>query len=643
MAAATLRDFLVSVGYSVDATSEKRLLDGLAVTAAKIFALSAAAAVAKATVTASLSKMAEAMEELYYSSQRTGAAVESIQALGYAAGQTGSSAASAKASLEALGRFMRSNPGAGGFLQSMGLRPDQIHDAGSAMRGLAQQFRQMPEYMAIARGGTLGIDYNTILAMRNGEIERYEAEFGRFARAVGLDSNKAAASAHGFMVALRSVGAAVDVLLQKFTASLTPRLTVDIERFRNMLVSHMGDIVAIMERAAHFVLNVADGIAVLVVRAVELNDQTGGLITTFAALLTAWKVLSAGILMSPLGLMIAAISGILMLFDDYRTWKEGGVSAIDWSKWDKTIQGMFSGLEKVATTINDAIKNTIGWQSTFAGLALFVATNWVTSMLGSIGKVSESLLGVTGRFSVLARLAGLGGLIYGLWPGSTQTQEQENVGLGRPPNAGPMYHADGRADHGWSSEVVKFFTGRGWSLAQASGIAANLEAESSYDPNRPGDGGAAYGIAQWHPDRQAAIAARFGKRVQDMGFEEQLEAVNWELRHGAASEQRAGMMLGATDEAGAAGSIVSYGYERPKDQEGAAVSRAARAREIFKEFQSTALAPNAAGSGNVTLNQQTEITVHGATDPHATASAVGQEVDRANRQVQRNMQGGAAR
>ncbi|MEB2544080.1 phage tail tip lysozyme [Burkholderia cenocepacia] len=44
----------------------------------------------------------------------------------------------------------------------------------------------------------------------------------------------------------------------------------------------------------------------------------------------------------------------------------------------------------------------------------------------------------------------------------------------------------------------------GWSQAAASGIAANLWRESGFDPNAVGDNGNAFGVAQWHGDRQEA-------------------------------------------------------------------------------------------------------------------------------------------
>jgi len=87
------------------------------------------------------------------------------------------------------------------------------------------------------------------------------------------------------------------------------------------------------------------------------------------------------------------------------------------------------------------------------------------------------------------------------------------------------------------SVALSYFQSKGWSPEQAAGIVDNLERESSLIPNHYGHGdeakGApkeAYGLAQWHRDRIAALeAAGFNPRGSS---EEQMEAINYELTRG---------------------------------------------------------------------------------------------------------------
>src|ERR1700743_2762776 len=88
-------------------------------------------------------------------------------------------------------------------------------------------------------------------------------------------------------------------------------------------------------------------------------------------------------------------------------------------------------------------------------------------------------------------------------------------------------------------EAMQFFKESGWAPHQAAGIVANLVAESSMKENLPGDGGQAFGLAQWHADRRAVFAQQFGHSMYNSTFREQLQFVNYELLEG--NERAAGI------------------------------------------------------------------------------------------------------
>lgn len=111
-------------------------------------------------------------------------------------------------------------------------------------------------------------------------------------------------------------------------------------------------------------------------------------------------------------------------------------------------------------------------------------------------------------------------------------------------------------------KATKFFEGKGWTKEQAAGIVGNLITESGLNPKISGDGGKAYGIAQWHPDRQLEFKKKYGKDIKDSTLEEQMDFVDWELRGG--TEQKAGKSLMKAKTASDAARIVAHKYERPK-------------------------------------------------------------------------------
>ncbi|MEN6629817.1 MAG: phage tail tip lysozyme [Sulfuricella sp.] len=165
-----------------------------------------------------------------------------------------------------------------------------------------------------------------------------------------------------------------------------------------------------------------------------------------------------------------------------------------------------------------------------------------------------------------------------------------------------------------SKSAYSTIRGFGWSHEQAAGILANLNAESGMNPGAVGDNGKAYGIAQWHPDRQAAFAKWSGKDIRKSTLEEQLAFMNYELTQGA--EQKAGALLRATKNAQAAGEVMSRHYERPLAADAEASKR---------------------GAAAVQISQTTQITVAGG-DPIATGRAVAGEQNRVNVAMARNMQ-----
>lgn len=114
-------------------------------------------------------------------------------------------------------------------------------------------------------------------------------------------------------------------------------------------------------------------------------------------------------------------------------------------------------------------------------------------------------------------------------------------------------------EQGNAQEALDFFVSKGWTQAQAAGIVGNLITESRLKTDAIGDNGQAYGIAQWHPDRQQTFQQLYGKPIQQSNFKEQLDYINWELNH---TEKKAGAALRTASTADQAAALVDKLYER---------------------------------------------------------------------------------
>lgn len=114
---------------------------------------------------------------------------------------------------------------------------------------------------------------------------------------------------------------------------------------------------------------------------------------------------------------------------------------------------------------------------------------------------------------------------------------------------------------GSATTALKFFTNKGWTPEQAAGIVGNLQAESgaNLQVDIVGDNGQAYGIAQWHPPRQATFRKTIGKDIVGSSLQDQLAFVDWELNN---TESNAGRQLKTAKTAEEAAWIMDEYYER---------------------------------------------------------------------------------
>ena len=125
--------------------------------------------------------------------------------------------------------------------------------------------------------------------------------------------------------------------------------------------------------------------------------------------------------------------------------------------------------------------------------------------------------------------------------------------------------------------IAETFCGHGWPIVDGYGVAANAFNKSSFDPDAEGDHRTAYGLFQWHGDRQTQFKQVFGKDLRDAPAEDQIKFVDWELRN---SERKAGDALKAAKTARDAGEAFCRLYERA-GAPGQAEKRGALAQQWF--------------------------------------------------------------
>lgn len=402
MNAETIKDFLVSLGFSVDDAGAKKFGSVLAGTTANVIKMGLAVEGAALSVVAFTAKIASGLDNLYWASQRTGATVQGIQSIGYAVSQVGGSVDAARSSLESLSRFIRNNPGAEGFLNRLGV---QTRDASGNMRdmaaiftGVGQKLSGMPYYRANQYAQMLGIDENTLMAMRRG-VGDFSGQYSAMAKAIGFNADEAALSSNRFMTSLKSLGEMAGMARDKIGSNLADGLAGQIDNLRKKIIENFPKIEVTITKVIKGILwlgeivgrvafRIVDGVGDIIEWWGKLDAETKTLIEVIGGLVVAMRILNSTFWMSPIGLITGLIVALGLLWEDYKTWKEGGNSLIDWEKWQPAIDKAKDAITWLRDHLLELKDGVGGWQKSLEILGTFIAGVWVSKVLGAFGKIS---------------------------------------------------------------------------------------------------------------------------------------------------------------------------------------------------------------------------------------------------------------
>ncbi|NIF20258.1 lytic transglycosylase domain-containing protein [Candidatus Pantoea multigeneris] len=412
MNADTIKDFMISLGFQVDGAGAKKFESVILGATLNVVKLGSAVEATALSVVAFTAKIASGLDNLYWAGQRSGATVAGIQALGYAASQTGSSVEAARSSLEGLARFVRNSPGAEGFLNRLGVQTrdasGRMRDMSSIFSGVGQQLSKMPYYRANQYAQMLGIDENTLMAMRRG-MGQFSGQYTQMAQAIGYNADAAAVSSNKFMTSLRSFGQMAGMARDKIGSSLANGLSGSIDNLRKQIIDNFPKIEQTITAGVKGILWLADAISRLVYRLFEaaqdiqtwwrgLDSSTQKLIATVGGLVVAWRILNSAFLASPLGIVTLLIGSLALLYDDYKTWKEGGKSLIDWSTWEPGINAAKGALDWFTDKLNKLNNGTLDWKATLKSLSDFMKGDWSQVINEAINYVNSKFNGFFSDF-----------------------------------------------------------------------------------------------------------------------------------------------------------------------------------------------------------------------------------------------------
>jgi hypothetical protein len=640
-----IKKFLVTLGFKTDESALKKFGDGIDRATKSVFLLATAVSATATTVAIGVERFAANMEKLYFAAYRTGTSATHIKAFERTIQDFGGTAEGAMSAIEGLTTFLRNNPAGGSgminqWLAGVGkhLTGDKAVDLASIGELFAKNTREGNARLNDQLASQWGISSETALQIQMaGFGDRQQATAKRL-EAAGFA--KATDDAKNFMRALRETGDWLTIIGAKVGDVLLTKLGFSMGKLNEYLAKN-GD--AIADKIVHGVevfihlLEVMAPIVMAIIHAFEWLDKvTGGLSTTIIGVMALMSAFGGFKILSGIWKVGEALFGLVTGYRAIGTAAEaaataaraaaaaehfGRANALGNEVLAHEARALAAGteaevIEAMASSRVAAAEATAARQ---AGKAALIPR---VGRLAAAGALASKLSGIGTAVWLGYEL---GDTINDLFPNGPLAKAGEGVSRGVD-----WYRDKVNAKQGYAgADPAQMLAAMGWSKEQSAGILANLQVESAsanlnpdaYGAASKGEGrgmpGEAYGIAQWHKDRQANFAKVFpGRDIHGSSREEQLQFVDWELRH---SENRAGDAIRQSANARESANFMNSLYERSTDRSSL---RGDKAEGLMGR--------------SVHMDVKTDIHIGHADD--STAREIQRVVDNTHREAQRALQ-----
>lgn len=472
MAAETIKEFLVGLGFKVDQAGLSRFASGLASASAKAMALGAAVTAAAGAIVMGVKNIAEGYDELDRLAETYRTTAAEMDAFIDTAQILGVSNEKAKDSLKALdAAIVDTSMGMGRAKQVFEELGIEVTNADGSLKSTTAVMGELVTTLdKVERGKRvrvlerLGLDPATMrvfgkdFAGFNADLQQVASDLEAIDKSVGFDFDSAVKGSKEFMLSWRAMGHEIEKWKMLFSKAMTSvamkllpqfkeqmrRITDSMVELRRRAMEHMPRIIGAITPMAQAIMRVAEAFIRIVARIAQaaiaiinwllkLNAATDGWISWILAAVAAWRYLNLAFLATPLGMLLALGVAIAALIDDFLTWKEGGESLIDWSgALGDAMQTLIDVTMFLGEAIIDGIGKARDWLAAFFAWCFDswgqMKADWQATVayIGSLGQV---LIGawqavkdwfagffdlMSAGFSRVAKMAGnIGGMVSG--------------------------------------------------------------------------------------------------------------------------------------------------------------------------------------------------------------------------------------
>lgn len=261
---------------------------------------------------------------------------------------------------------------------------------------------------------------NKMLLLRQAMLSAY--------RAAGIDLTKVVKESIAFNFSLAKTKFALEAVYKSVGAKFIPLLTKQMDIFRGKIFANMPKIQAALEKFVKFLFKAFEATIQLGTRVwsilgrvwgffKDLDAATDGWSTKILLAIAAWKLLNLEFLATPLGMILVGLLAILALWDDFKTWQEGGQSLFDWSKFLPIIASVKAYLKDLGDYLGDLSRIIFGVVDAFIQLFHLDFTSFkftVQNIFEDIKTAADHLIvGFKDLFKVGSAIGGWASSVFG--------------------------------------------------------------------------------------------------------------------------------------------------------------------------------------------------------------------------------------
>ena len=252
---------------------------------------------------------------------------------------------------------------------------------------------------------------NKALVLRRELLKAYSA--------AGINITKVVQNSVKLNMSLAKTKFALEAIYKSVGSRFFTLLTKQSDAFRDRIYKNMPKIQNALERFVKFIFKALEATTALGLRVwsiltrvydffAQLHKATEGWSTIILGVIAAWKLLNLSFLATPLGMIIAGLVAILALFDDFKTWQEGGESLFDWSSFVPVIEAVTGALKSLWDVADGIVGVIVGLG--FAIAHLFSGNT--TAAFDALEEVGKSLIKIFS--SLWETITGVGGSLGAL-------------------------------------------------------------------------------------------------------------------------------------------------------------------------------------------------------------------------------------